>query len=160
MIELLGILFGGIGRLAQHWLDLRDKDKERQHELNMFDKQATLQDKKYAADASMRQMDAAAAESAAEWAALQAGVMAQAEEAKAAGGIVAKFSAAIRPFLTMYHAVLIYTVVKIAQFYLMVTGGMPVAQSIVALYTEFDKALCGTMVSYYFLDRGLRKLGR
>lgn len=160
MIELLGILFGGLGRLAQHWLDLRDKDKERQHELKMYDKQVELADKKYAHDMDLRKADFEAADMSAEWAALQAAVQAQADEAKAAGGIVLKMSAAIRPFLTLYHAVLIYTIVKIAQFYLMVTGGMPVAQSIVALYSEFDKALVGTMVSYYFLDRSLRKLGR
>ncbi len=158
MIELLGILFGGVGRLAQHWLDLRDKDKERQHELNMFDKQVSLQDKKYAADAEARRMDAASAEASAEWAALTEGVRAQAEEAKTAGGWVASFSAAIRPFLTVYHAVLVYTVVKSAQFYLMVAGGMPVANSVLALYTEFDKALVGTMVSWWFADRSLRKL--
>ena len=37
---------------------------------------------------------------------------AQAKEAQAAGGIAAKVSALIRPFLTFWHAVVIYTAVK------------------------------------------------
>ena len=97
MIELLGILFGGLGRLAQHWLDLRDKDKERQHELKMYDKQVELPDKKYAHDMDLRKADFEAADMSAEWAALQAAVQAQADEAKTAGGIVLPDTARNKP---------------------------------------------------------------
>ena len=39
MFELLGLVFGGVSRLSQHFLDLRDKQKEREHEAVMFDLQ-------------------------------------------------------------------------------------------------------------------------
>ena len=157
MVELFGLIFGGASRLAQHWLDLRDKDKERAHEAVMYDKQIALADKRFEHDRDLRQVDAAAAESQAEWAALQAAVEAQAREAQAAGGWVAKFSASMRPLLTFYHAILFYTVAKVAMFWLAYSGGRPMAQAFVSIYTEFDKALCGSMVGFWFQDRALRQ---
>jgi hypothetical protein len=160
MIELLGIVFGGVSRLAQHWLDLKDKQAEREHEAVMYDKQITLADKRFDHDASMRRMDTESAESQAEWAALTAAIQAQADEAKSAGGLVAKFSAVMRPFLTFYHAVLMYTLVKVALFWIALNNGIPWASATLQMYGEFDRALVGSMVSYWFADRSLRKWGR
>lgn len=158
MVELFGLIFGGLSRLAQHWMDLRDKDKERAHEAVMYDKQLALADKRFVHDAEMRQMDSAAADTAAEWQALQAAVQAQAAEARAAGGWVAKFSAAMRPLLTFYHAILFYTAAKVAMLIVALDGGMPAAEAVASIYTEFDRALCGSMVGFWFQDRALRKM--
>ena len=156
MLELAGLIFGGASRLAQHWLDLKDRDKERQHEAVMHDKQIELADKRFGHDAELRRMDASSAEAANEWAALQAAVEAQAREAQAAGGWVAKFSAVMRPLLTFYHAILFYTAAKVAMFWIALEGGMPMAQAFLSIYTDFDKALCGSMVGFWFQDRALR----
>ena len=158
MVDLLGLIFGGLSRLAQHWLDLRDKDKERAHEATMYDKQLALADKRFAHDAEMRQLDATAADTAAEWQALEAAVKAQAAEARAAGGWVAKFSAVMRPLLTFYHAILFYTAAKAAMLVIALDGGLPAAEALASIYTEFDRALCGSMVGFWFQDRALRKL--
>lgn len=160
MSELFGLVFGGVSRLAQHWLDLRDKDKERAHELAMYDKQTELADKRFVHDAELRRMDASSAEAQAEWAALQAAVMAQAAEAQAAGGRIAKLSAAIRPLLTIYHAIFFYSAAKVAMFLVAMQGGMPAPEAMLSIYGEFDRALCGSMVGFWFQDRSLRKMGR
>ena len=159
MIEIFGLVFGGFSRLAQHWLDLRDKDKERSHEAVMYDKQLALADKRHVHDVELRRMDADSAEAAAEWAALQAAVEAQAREAQAAGGWVAKFSASMRPLLTFYHAVLFYTAAKVAMWLVAMDGGMAPAEALLHIYTEFDRAMCGSMVGFWFQDRSLRKRG-
>jgi hypothetical protein len=156
MIELFGLVFGGVSRLAQHWLDLRDKQAERTHEAVMYAKQIELADKRHAHDADMRRMDAESADAQAEWAAMTAAIEAQAREAQAAGGWVAKFSAAMRPLLTFYHAILIYTAVKAALFWVAFSGGVPWADALLQLYGEFDRALVGSMVSFWFADRSLR----
>jgi hypothetical protein len=39
MLEIAGIIFGGASRLFQGWMEMKDKDKEREHERLMFDKQ-------------------------------------------------------------------------------------------------------------------------
>lgn len=160
MLELLGLIFGGASRLAQHFMELRDKQKEREHEAVMYDKQIELADKKFVHDSSLRTMDAEAADAAAEWEAMRAAVAAQAQEAAAAGGWVAKLSASIRPLLTIYHAVLIYTLVKLALFWLAYSNGISWASAIVEIYGPFDKALCGSMVGFWFQDRALRRMAR
>lgn len=157
MFELIGLIFGGASRLVQHWLDLRDKDKERAHEATMYDKQITLADRRFEHDAALRRMDADSAEQQAEWSAMVEALQAQAKEAQAAGGIAAKVSALIRPFLTFWHAVVIYTAVKVALFVIAFTGGMTWAQALLHIYTDADRALCFSMVSFWFADRSLRK---
>lgn len=160
MVELFGLVFGGVSRLAQHWLDLKDKQAERDHEAVMYDKQITLADKRFEHDAALRQMDAASADVQAEWSSMTAAIEAQAKEAQAAGGWVAKFSASMRPLLTFYHAILVYTAVKVALFWVALSGGVPWTQAIIELYGEFDRALLGSMVSFWFADRSLRKWGK
>lgn len=160
MIELFGLIFGGVSRLAQHWLDLKDKQAERSHEAVMYDKQIELADKRFAHDSELRRMDAESADVQAEWSAMSAAIEAQAKEAQAAGGWVAKFSAVMRPLLTFYHAILIYTVVKMAMFWVALDGGVTWQHALMQMYGEFDRALVGSMVSFWFADRSLRKMGR
>lgn len=159
MIEIAGLVFGGLSRLGQYWMELRERDKERAHEAVMFDKQVALSDREYMQQRDMKHMDNLAAESTAEWNALAAAVQAQAEEAKAAGGWVAKFSASMRPFLTFYHAVLLFTLYKLAMFYIATAGGLEWAHAFTTIYDDFDRALVGSMVGFWFQDRSLRRKG-
>jgi hypothetical protein len=156
MIELIGLIFGGVSRLGQHWMELRDKDKERGHEAVMYDKQVALADRRFEHDADLRRMDAGAADSQAEWAALMAGVDAQAREAQAAGGWVAKLSASVRPAVT-YWLMLIYTAAKAAMLYSALASGVPLAEAVLAMYSAADAALLSSILSFWFVDRSLRK---
>jgi len=157
MFELIGIIFGGASRLVQHWLELRDKDKERAHEAVMYDKQIQLADKRFEHDAALRRMDGEQAEAGAEWEAMRAAVEAQAREAAAAGGWVAKFSAAMRPMLTFYHAILLFTANKAALFYIAYAGSLQWATAFTTIYGDFDRALVGSIVGFWFQDRALRR---
>lgn len=157
MIEALGLVFGGLSRLWQHQMELKDKDAERKHEAVMYDKQIALAEKKHVQDVELRQVEGNFAEAAAEWSAMEAAIKAQATEAQAAGGLVAKFSAFMRPFLTFWHAIVVYTAVKVALFILALNGGLSWADAIVHIYGESDKALCMSMVGFWFADRSLRK---
>lgn len=156
MLELIGLIFGGVSRLGQHWLELQDKQKERQHEATMYDKQIEMADRRAEQGMAMRQVDAAAESERGETAAIQAAIIAQAEEAKSAGGFVAQISAMVRPFLTFWHAVVIYTAVKVAMFMIGLQGGLPWQQVLISIYTDPDRALCFSMVSFWFADRSLR----
>lgn len=157
MLELLGLIFGGVSRLGQHWMDLKEKQAERDHEFRMYEQQITLADKKYAHEGVMRQMENQAATDKADIDGLIAAITAQSTEAKAAGGWVAQISALMRPFLTFWHAVVLYTLFKVATFYIAYTGGLNWAQALTNIYGESDKALCFSMVSFWFMDRGLRR---
>ena len=156
MFELLGLVFGGVSRLAQHWLDLSDKEKERGHERLMFEQQVLMQDKRFVHDSELRTMDMAGQEAANEWSAIAEAARAQAEEAKAAGGWVLSLSASVRPVLS-YWFVLLYTVAKFATLYLAMKDGVGFAPAVRAAYTEFDGTILAAIVSFYFADRSLRK---
>ena len=156
MFELLGLIFGGVSRLAQHWLDLSDKDKERDHERRMFEQQIQMQDKRFVHDSELRQMDMAGQDAANEWSAIAEASRAQAEEAKAAGGWVLSLSASVRPVLS-YWFVALYTIAKFATLYLAMKDGIAFAAAIRAAYTEFDGTILAAIVSFYFADRSLRK---
>lgn len=159
MFELLGIVFGGVSRLAQHWMETREKQNERDHEARMFDKQIALQQQKIEAEKDLRQMDITAQRDAGELDALVTAIKAQASEASAAGGWVAALSASVRPVVS-YWLLLIYTGAKVATLYLALTKGTGFAEAFRAAYTEFDGALLGSIVSFWFADRSLRKAGK
>jgi hypothetical protein len=159
MLEILGLVFGGVSRLVQHGLEMADKQRERQHELAMFDKQAALADKRQDHDAALRRMDVDAAQDANDTAALVAALKAQSEEATAAGGWVAKLSASVRPVLTLWHGLVLYSVIKIALLCVAMSGGLPWAQALLHIYAPEDRMLCWSMVSFWFADRSIRKRG-
>lgn len=156
MFELIGLIFGGVSRLGQHWMDLKEKDSERDHEYRMFEFQVQLADKKYAAEADMRRMDAESEERKGDTDALIAALTDQREQSKAAGGWVASFSAFMRPFLTFWHVVIIYTAVKVAMFVGVFDGGLSWHDALIQIYTDADRALCFSMASFWFADRALR----
>jgi hypothetical protein len=158
MFEIIGLIFGGVSRLGQHWMELQDKDKERSHEAVMYDKQMALADKRAVHDQELRKMDAESAEGQAEWAAMIAAIQAQSQEASAAGGWVAKLSASVRPLVT-YWLLFIYSVAKLATLLLAVNAGEAFTSAVAALYTEADGALLASILSFWFVDRSLRKRG-
>ena len=157
MFELLGIVFGGVSRLAQHWMELREKDKEREHEAVMFDKQIALQAQRFEADKQLRQMDADAARDAGELDALVTALQSQATEAAAAGGWVAALSASVRPVIS-YWLLFLYSCAKFATLYMALTAGVGFAESVRASYTEFDGALLGAIMSFWFASREIRRM--
>jgi hypothetical protein len=159
MFELLGIAFGGASRLFQHWLEIKDKNKERDHEFRMFDKQLELMARKAEIESELRRMDYDAAKDAGELDALVTSIRAQADEARAAGGWVAQLSASVRPIIS-YWLLIIYTTAKLVSLYLTWRSGVLLAEAIVAAYTTFDGALLGSIMSFWFADRSLRKWGR
>jgi hypothetical protein len=167
MFELLGIVFGGVSRLTQQFMEGRDKQHEREHEAIMFEKQVQLQAQKITAERDLRQMDVEAQRDTGELNALVTAIQAQATEAQAAGGWVAKLSASVRPVVS-YWLLFIYTSAKLATLYLTMHSGdtgvlgdsEAIVKAIRGAYTEFDGALLGSIVSYWFADRSLRKAGK
>lgn len=158
MFELLGIVFGGASRLAQHWMELNDKEKERQHEAVMYDKQIALQQNRIQADKELKAMDVQSAKDSAELDALITAIQSQASEAKGAGGWVLSLSASVRPIVS-YWLLAIYTCAKCATLYLAMKSGVGLAEAVRASYTEFDGAMLGSVLSFWFADRSLRKKG-
>ncbi len=159
MFEIIGIIFGGASRLFQFWQESRDKQAERDHEYRMFEQQAKLQEQKAVADRELRAMDIGAQADLADLTALTSAINAQAEEAKSAGGWVASLSASVRPIIS-YWLLFIYSAAKLAAIVVSFQMGNDLATIAKTIYTEFDGALLGSIVSFWFADRSLKKMGR
>lgn len=161
MFEIAGIVFGGLARLGQHWMELKDKDKERLHEQSMFEKQIALQAQKTEAERGIRQMDVDSIKDLKELDAMITAIQDQSAQAVAAGGFILRLSASVRPVVS-YWLLFAYTASKCAVLYLALDhGAMPAitfAEAVRAAYTEFDGALLGSVISFWFADRSLRKV--
>lgn len=156
MIEtLLGTLFGGIFRMAPEVLKWLDRKDERAHELAMFDKQLEADKLKGEQAQKLAETEADKGIGLAEIQALIEGARAQALQT----GIkwVDAASALMRPFLTFYWCVVLYTAALVAQFVVLVQGGASNVQAIVALWGPQEKAIVASVFAYWFLDRTLRK---
>lgn len=157
-MDLLSIILGGIFRLLPSGIDLLHKKQENAQELALLDKQIALADKQGANKLAEINAQSTASASSDEARAMLEALKGQ----SAPTGIawVDAVNSTVRPFLTYYHCVLIYSLYKAALFVIALKGGITWDKAVVELYTEFDRSLVGSMMSFWFVDRALRKLGR
>lgn len=156
MVEtLLGTLFGGLFRMAPEILKWMDRKDERKHELSMFDKQ--LEADRLRGDQALAQIQvqADATIGTAEIQAIIAATKAQATKT----GIrwVDAINSLMRPLITFWWVVVLYTAALVAQFFFLIDSGAQVTQAILALWSNDEKALVASIVSFWFVDRSLRR---
>lgn len=156
MIEtLVGTLFGGLFRMAPEILKWVDRKDERKHELSMFEKQ--LQADTLKGNQALEQINAnaAAAMGAGEIQALIEATKAQARQT----GIkwVDGLNSLMRPLITFWWVVVLYTAALVAQYLFLIGSGSTMAQAILQLWGVEEKAMVASIVSFWFVDRSLRK---
>ena len=156
MIEtLIGSLLGGAFRMIPEFLKWLDRKDERKHELAMFDKQ--LQADTLKGNQALEQINANAA------AAMGAGeIQALIEATKAQATLtgvkwVDGLNSLMRPLITFWWVVVLYTAALVAQFLFLIDSGAEVTQAILKLWGVEEKALVASIVSFWFVDRSLRK---
>lgn len=152
---ILGSALGGIFRLGQAWLEARERQKDREHEFNML--QLNGDQAMKMGEQNMRLFGLAGDISLAsqEIQAVQAVSQAQADEASKAGGFVAALSASVRPVVT-YWLVLFYIVFKGC----VVAAGWQSEGAVYAImgaYGETDLALLSSVLTFWFVDRSIRR---
>jgi hypothetical protein len=155
MIELLGLLFGGAFRLMPEVFKLFTQKRDQEHEFRMTELQLKIDEKRaqFALDQTHATADAA-------------------EQAKWADGLVEALkgqgqptgvkwvdalSSSVRPVLTYWHCLVLYTSYKVALGYTALAAGVAIASVVSQSYTAFDQQLVGSMVGFWFVDRSLRK---
>jgi len=156
MLEtLLGTLFGGAFRLVPEALKWLERKDERKHELAMFDKQLEADKLKAQSAQELAQVEANRGIAVGEIQALIEGAKAQAVPTGIAW--VDAASSIIRPLLTFYWCIALYTTALVAKFVVLVQGGAANVQAVLMLWGADEKAIVASMISYWFLDRSLRK---
>jgi hypothetical protein len=153
MLEIIGLIVGGIFRLIPEGLKLIQAKRDQAHELAMLDKQLAVD--KARAD---QQIDLAHVN--------QQGAIAQGEMSallevlrQPPTGLKAidALSASVRPVLTYWWCLGLYTAAKV----LLVIAAFQSSETLAALakhvLTDFDRQIVGSIFGFWFLDRSLRK---
>ena len=150
--SILGGLLGGIFRLAPEVLKWLDRKDERQHELDMLQKE--MEFAKLRAEQAMHTVDAQV--DMAQMDAIGKALEGQATMAVAAGKFVAGISALVRPLVT-YWVVALWTGVKIASIVLVYQGGGTWQEMLLRNWGPDDNAILSTILVFWFVGRALEK---
>lgn len=156
MIEtLVGTVLGGAFRMAPEILKWLDRKDERKHELSMFDKQLH-------ADAMKLQASQKLAETQADERITLADVAAMVEATKAQAVLtgvkwVDAISSLMRPTITFWWVIVLYTAALVAQFWQFHTQGVATADVVLRLWGPDERAIVASIIAFWFVDRSIRK---
>ena len=160
MIELLSLLLGGGLRLVPEFLKLWTAKKDQDHELRMTRLQLEIDAARAKLDIDKTHATADASEQVAWAQALVESMKPQAPVAASGNWFVDMLNAlssSVRPILTYWHCLVLYTAYKGALLMLAIEAGTGALQAVANSFTTFDQSLVLSMTSYWFLDRTLRK---
>lgn len=159
MIELLSVVGGAVARLATEAIGIKKARDEADHELRMTKLQLDIDKARAEQQLDMVHAQAAAASDIAE---LQALMEASRSEGSRSSGVkwVDAMNQSVRPVMTYWWCLVIYSAAKALLAYSAADSGATLASMADVLVTDFDRAVIGSMISFWFVDRSLRKLGR
>lgn len=158
MIEtLIGSLLGGAFRMIPEILKWLDRQDERKHELAMFENQLKADTLKIEAGQRLAELDANKSIGLAEIQGLIEGVKAQA--IKTGVRWVDAVSALMRPLITFWWVIVLYSTALTAQFLVLLQAGTPGVEAIIRLWGTDEKAIVASIIGFWFVDRSLRKSG-
>jgi len=140
-------LIGGALRLAPELMKQFDRANERKHELAMFNLQIE-------ADKTKGQIALAQADSQMQVAELQAVIEATKAQAVVTGvKWVDALNVLIRPLLTFWWCIVLYTVALIAQYIALKNGGFTNVESILKLWGADEKSIVTMIISFWYVGR-------
>lgn len=158
MLEtLIGSLLGGVFRLAPEVIKWSDRKNERTHELAMFDKQLELDKLR-----SQSEIDQLNAQSAASMGLAEVQAMTEAIKAQATmtgNAFVDGLNSLVRPLITYWWVIVLYTGFLVAKFALAVQMGDGYIQAAMTVWGQDEKAIVASIISFWFVDRSLRHHG-
>lgn len=155
MFELLSLLFGGLLRLAPEVIGFFKQRRDQDHELRMTQLQLDIDKARAQQALDLAHANAAIAADAADMQALIEAVRAQA--GPVGNPRIDAISATVRPFLTYWWCVLLYTSAKVVGIVVAVQASATLAQLAPLLVTDFDRSVIGSMLAFWFVDRSLRR---
>lgn len=157
MLTLIGTFLGGAFRLAPAVLQFFDKKNERLHEQAMLDKQLAIDTLR---GAQAQRLEETKGENAATMGDIQAMIEAVKAQAVVTGvKWVDAINSTVRPFLTYWWAVTLYTAAMACEFYGLVwVSNQPAWSSMTQIFGPEEKAIAASMISFWFVDRAIRKM--
>jgi hypothetical protein len=153
-VELISLGLGAVARLAPEVLKALDRKNERKHELDMLREQTKLDQLR--SDMKLREQSAAndAALSAAE---MQAFIEAVKGQGQVTGvPRIDALNASVRPVLTYWWCLVLYTAVLAAKFTALMQAGVSPVEAILSLWGPAEQGIVGVMIGFWFVDRSIR----
>jgi len=155
MFELLGGVVGVLARLLPEVLSFMDRRNDRKHELEMFDKQIEADKLR----SSLRNDEVVVQGNVTSDLSL---IQTYQEAIKAQGQLTGfkwadTLNQLVRPVLTYYWAIILYTISIAAQYILLTSGGVPGVEAIASVFGSEEKALVYMMISFFFVGRVIDK---
>jgi hypothetical protein len=155
MLELLGMLFGGVFRLLPSMIAIFEKRQENAHELALIEKNLALEKQR----GENRQLEIE-------------GLTNQAVETNWSLGLVEslknqlqltgdrwldRLNVSVRPILTYWWCVVMYTAAKLVIIIAAFSDHVALKEFYPILMTDFDRGVVGSIIGFWFVDRALRK---
>lgn len=152
---LMGSFLGLTSRMLPEVLKWLDRKSERAHELAMFDKQLQADQRKAEHDTRLAQVQGQNTIGALE---IQALIEAtQAQGAHTGVRWIDALSALMRPIITFWWVIVLWTINWIAQFWLTLQSGIIPWVVMEKLWGPEEKAMVASIIAFWFVDRSLRK---
>lgn len=164
MIEILGLLGGGLMRLAPMVIGFFKEGRDLKYELLRMEKEAELERLR----SELRKEEITAVANAAEQSAWAAAVIDAVKNAIPAplvdsGSRWLNFfnamNTSVRSVLTYWWCLFLYTTYKGMIIWVAVGDKLPARQLADVVCTDFDRAVVGSIIGFWFVDRALRAKG-
>lgn len=153
MFELLSLIVGSVTRLGPELLKLITAKRDSDHEYRMSELQLRIDQARAGQALDLVHAQGAIAQEAQE---LQAIVEAARDQSKPTGiAWIDGLSSSVRPILTYWWCMILYTSAKIV----LVIGAWPMDMPALAalLLSDFDRSIVASIIGFWFTDRVLRR---
>lgn len=148
---LASFLGGAVTRLVPMWMDKKDKRDERRHELEMLRAQMDFETLRTKGRSELARVEAEGAIGIREIEALIEATKAQGQPT----GVpkIDALNAAIRPLVTIWWVIILYTAVFLARLYILLDQGVPAAEALLSLWGTFEQGIVGAIIGFWFVNR-------
>jgi hypothetical protein len=155
VFELLSLVFGGVLRMLPEVMKLFTAKADQSHELSMTKLQLEIDRARATQQIDLVHAQGAIAADTAEMTAMVEALRAQSTPSGVAW--IDGLSCSVRPVLTYWWCLVLYTAYKGITVAVAVQGGTTLAALASVLVTEFDRMVISSIFSFWFVDRALRR---
>ncbi len=156
MLTLLSMLGGGALRLIPFIVDFFKAKQDADHEFRMAQLQLEIDKARASQAIDLANAQAAIAVNQGEMGAWADAIKAEAQRTGIA--FIDWLSASVRPILTYYWCIGLYGGAKAVAIAVAIQESLPLKDYAPMLVTEFDQAVIGSILSFWFVDRAIRKM--
>jgi len=161
MLELLGLIGGGLFRLAPLFLGFFQKAQDNKQELALLQINLDLEKQRGVnRENEIREIGAAGEQMAWAQGLVEALKNATPSPIVDQGSWWLNFlngiNVSVRPFLTYWWCIVLHTGNKMLLAYIAIAENTPLAELSPIIYTDFDRGVVGSIIGFWFVDRALR----